>query len=155
RIIPILLRHVDWKADDPLTRLRALPCNGKFVKDWPKKDKAFAAIATELRLLIEDEQQSILRNDASPSYPLSWNIPHSRNLIFTGRGYLLQKIHDYFSRRTDAFQPLALSGLGGIGKSQIALEYAYRYRIEYQMICWIQADSHEALVRDFVLLARS
>jgi hypothetical protein len=40
------------------------------------------------------------------------------------------------------------------GKSQIALEYVSRHRIEYQGVFWIQADFHESLVRDFVQIAR-
>ncbi len=39
------------------------------------------------------------------------------------------------------------------GKTQIALEYAYRYRKGYQAIFWVHADTHEALVSGFVALA--
>ncbi len=42
--------------------------------------------------------------------------------------------------------PLALSGLGGVGKSQIALEYAYRYREHYHTVLWLHAASYQALV---------
>ena len=50
-------------------------------------------------------------------------------------------------------QAQAISGLGGIGKTQIAIEYAYRYRDEYQAILWVTASSREAFSADFVMLA--
>src|SRR3989442_10604131 len=50
--------------------------------------------------------------------------------------------------------PQAISGLGGIGKTQTAVEYAYRYRNEYpQAILWARADSREALASDFAAIA--
>lgn len=36
---------------------------------------------------------------------------------------------------------IALHGLGGIGKSQIALEYAYRYQGRYSSVFWVNADN--------------
>ncbi len=50
-------------------------------------------------------------------------------------------------------QTQAISGLGGIGKTQIAVEYAYRYRDHYQAIFWINASTRDALSADFVKLA--
>jgi tetratricopeptide (TPR) repeat protein len=47
----------------------------------------------------------------------------------------------------------AISGLGGIGKTQIAVEYAYRYHDHYQAIFWITASTRDALSADFVMLA--
>ena len=50
-------------------------------------------------------------------------------------------------------QAQAISGLGGIGKTQVAVEYAYRYRNHYQAIFWINATSRDAISADFVILA--
>src|SRR5205809_7008419 len=50
-------------------------------------------------------------------------------------------------------QPQALVGLGGIGKTQIALEYAYRYAHEYQIVIWLHAGSPEVLTSDFANIA--
>ena len=47
----------------------------------------------------------------------------------------------------------AISGLGGIGKTQIVSEYAYRYRDHYQALLWIDASSRDALNTEFMLLA--
>ena len=48
----------------------------------------------------------------------------------------------------------AISGLGGIGKTQTAVEYTYRYRSEYHYIFWVRADNEVALQAGFVEIAK-
>src|SRR5262249_3828161 len=47
----------------------------------------------------------------------------------------------------------AISGLGGIGKTQLALEYAYRYHQDYQAVLWARAESTEELLSSYITLA--
>lgn len=86
----------------------------------------------------------------------SWNVPFRRNPFFTGRTALLERLHKQLnqSRNAALAQSQALSGLGGIGKTQTAVEYAYRYRDQYRAIFWVRAASRETLVADFVALAQ-
>ena len=87
---------------------------------------------------------------------LMWNIPFRRNPFFTGREPIFIQIeHLLHAGKTAALsQPPALSGLGGIGKTQTAVEYAYRSRHAYQYILWAQANTQETLLSDFVALAK-
>jgi tetratricopeptide (TPR) repeat protein/DNA-binding XRE family transcriptional regulator len=87
--------------------------------------------------------------------PVLWNVPHLRNLYFTGREEILAYLHEALStRKTVALtQPQAISGLGGIGKTQTAVEYAYRYGAEYSAVLWARADFHRSLISDFVTIA--
>ncbi|HEU5382522.1 MAG TPA: FxSxx-COOH system tetratricopeptide repeat protein [Ktedonobacteraceae bacterium] len=97
--------------------------------------------------------------------PALWNVPFARNPLFTGREELLQWLDHAFSRTADTAatplrraaltQPQALKGLGGIGKTQIAVEYAYRACAQgrYVHVFWINAASEEAILSSFVALA--
>ncbi len=85
-----------------------------------------------------------------------WHVPFSRNPFFTGRNQLLEQLYEEFHRTDTSIsnQPLALSGLGGIGKTQLAIEYAYQYRNKYRAVFWGRAESRGTLVADFMSLAR-
>ncbi|GAA4236103.1 hypothetical protein GCM10022254_44930 [Actinomadura meridiana] len=83
------------------------------------------------------------KSDASASaerVPQVWEAIPPRNKNFTGRTDLLARLHEGLANRVTAVVPHALHGLGGVGKTQMAVEYAYRYRAEYDLVWWIPAD---------------
>lgn len=86
-----------------------------------------------------------------------WAVPYPRNPFFTGRDPLLQELHSRMTQEYHAVlsQSLVLSGLGGIGKTQTALEYAYRHVHDYTALFWIEAETPERLVSSFVALAET
>lgn len=64
-----------------------------------------------------------------------------RNPDFTGREDLLESLRAALVHSSKAsVLPRALHGLGGVGKTQLALEYVYRYADQYDLIWWIPAD---------------
>lgn len=83
---------------------------------------------------------------AAPSQPIwSSEIP-SRNPNFTGRVAALDALR---ANLVDGSHPSAqvISGMGGVGKTEIAAEYIHRHRGEYEIIWWIRAEHHDR-VRD-------
>jgi tetratricopeptide (TPR) repeat protein len=91
-----------------------------------------------------------------PTLPPIWNVPYPQNALFTGREELLVQLESLqrAGQPTALSQPQAISGLGGVGKTQLALEYVYRHRHEYQAVLWAQADTHEALTSSYLIIAR-
>ena len=85
-----------------------------------------------------------------------WNVPYGRNSFFTGREEALQYLRAALTAHTHPMavsQPQAISGLGGIGKTQLAIEYAYRYRADYAAVLWVRAELADLLISDFLAIA--
>ena len=88
--------------------------------------------------------------------PVIWGNVPARNKNFTGRDDILDRLREGASSRvaavlpesgprrseSDADNPIpqGVHGLGGVGKTAIAIEYVYRYRSDYDLVWWIAAD---------------
>ncbi len=66
-----------------------------------------------------------------------WTVPYEYNPFFTGRDEALAAIRAALEDRSRT----ALSGIGGCGKTQAAVEYAYRHKDDYDHAFWINATS--------------
>jgi tetratricopeptide (TPR) repeat protein len=79
-----------------------------------------------------------------------WNVPYSKNPFFTGR----EKVLADLEKELNASGRVALTGLGGVGKTQIAAQFAHEHRNEYSGVLCATATSQEALVSDFAAIAK-
>jgi hypothetical protein len=85
--------------------------------------------------------------------PPVWNV-QARNASFTGRSEILEKLRDQLASSSQAVVlPLALHGLGGVGKTQVALEYAWRYMADYDVVWWVSAEQRELITPTLADLA--
>lgn len=73
--------------------------------------------------------------------PAISNLP-ARNPNFAGRGDLLEQLHTSLQAGSvAAVVPIgAVHGLGGVGKTQLALEFAHRFASDYDVVWWIPAE---------------
>ena len=85
--------------------------------------------------------------------PSVWNIPYNRNPSFTGRDQLLDDLRTALTSGQPAALTQVVTGLGGVGKTQTAVEYAYRFAMEYEIVWWIRAEEPTKLALDYAALA--
>ncbi|ACF11502.1 TPR repeat-containing protein [Chlorobaculum parvum NCIB 8327] len=87
------------------------------------------------------------------SMPPVCKLPH-RNPNFSGREQLLLELRESLTKgQKTALTQQALYGLGGIGKTKLAIEYAYRHSASYEVIWWIRSEEPSALASDYAGLA--
>jgi tetratricopeptide (TPR) repeat protein len=115
------------------------------LKSLPVRDKKQQA--PSLEPLQEPAPAASQLGGASPL----WHIPHDRNPVFTGRIEALEELR--IDLLTNGWQ--ALYGLGGIGKTQIAVEYVYRHKQEYSAVFWAFAESEQSLITSFTQIAKT
>src|SRR5437762_7598282 len=76
----------------------------------------------------------------TPDAAAIFNVPHPRNPNFTGRDRLLESLDQSPTSQDPAKRVQAVYGMGGVGKSHLALEYAYRHRDEYATVWWVPSE---------------
>src|SRR5687768_12777465 len=71
--------------------------------------------------------------------PAVWKVP-PRNPRFTGRDGMLTQLRRRLQADDNTLVVQALYGLGGVGKTQLAIEYAHRFAADYDLVWWIDAE---------------
>lgn len=85
-----------------------------------------------------------------------WTVP-GRNDFFAGRVDVLEALRASFEAAGAGETPRirAVTGLGGVGKTQAAIEYAYRYRDRYRAVFWLHAADIASIHAGFSVIARA
>ncbi|KAK4208503.1 hypothetical protein QBC37DRAFT_431898 [Rhypophila decipiens] len=157
--------------------IKQLRKNGSWdivLKNFSKSLKDFSARIDHLRQMVEAHQvtemslkqdevlQSLRRHNLQPqpsdkeaNLPY-YQLPFGRNPGFYGRTKLLGQIHDALESHggEQTIRSIALWGIGGIGKSQVALEYANQQVLEKcPLVLWVPAQTATDMSRALVTAA--
>jgi tetratricopeptide (TPR) repeat protein len=103
--------------------------------------------------IYEEEKRAKIRRDLSE--PIQWNLP-PYNPFFTGRAETLERLEVLLQEKGEIAisQPQAVYGLGGIGKTQLALQYTYLHRKEYEAIFWVESEGEQELQFNYSSIAQ-
>ncbi|TDC91262.1 hypothetical protein E1285_13240 [Actinomadura sp. 7K507] len=94
----------------------------------------------ELEELLNQLEPTVQEGEHEPKPdPAVWGGVPPRNRLFTGRDRLLEELRSNLAREA-APAPQVIHGMFGEGKTQLAVEYAHRYRSDYDVVWWIPAD---------------
>jgi tetratricopeptide (TPR) repeat protein len=122
RVIPVILDDAEWS--ELREELSAAPTDGKPVAEWQDREEAMRDAARLIR-------------EALPRHGgIAANLP-LRNRNFQGREDLLERLRDAIAAPGGAILH-ALAGMGGVGKTELAIEYAHRHPDDHSFICWLR-----------------
>lgn len=157
RLIPVILRDVNWKVS-ALHRYSALPPNEKPVRSWRNVDKALSEVAKGIQQVVEElagrMKKWTMRGEADRVQLPFYHLPLRYNGLFTDREQVLNTLNAFFRDADEQAVPvLALNGLSGMGKTQIALAYIQQASNRYDIVLWLDASSREQLAMQVSELA--
>ncbi len=84
--------------------------------------------------------------------PAVWRVP-PRNPRFTGRDGMLTELRGRLRSGEATLVVQALYGLGGVGKTQLAIEYAHRFAADYDLVWWLDAEQPALIPSQLAALA--
>ena len=127
---------------------RRVQASGLVTQSFASPDELGRVVERSLREL------AAARQGAGPLPPDSvlrvWNVP-PRNPGFTGRDGLLAAVRDRLLAG-EAAVVQALQGMGGVGKTQLAIEYAHRFAAGYDVAWWVDAEQAGLIGDQFAAL---
>lgn len=150
------LRKIEWHGcrDDlsiTIKRIKRISSLIESEADMARMRKDEGRYKEVLELLTE-MKMSESKGDKRIQYN---NIPFASNAKFSGRKDVLDTIHNILNidSSSSTLKSMALFGMGGVGKTQIAAQYAHQNLQHFEVILWIAADNAIAIGQSFRTIA--
>jgi len=106
----------------------------------------FPPVNPEKTLPISQKINTISRRiEEKGAFPVV-NYPLAENPYFTGRTEIMDLIYNNFQSGDNVAKVQLLHGIGGVGKSSIALHYAYTHEDEYDFVWWVNAETSDSVL---------
>ncbi len=142
---PALIQDLDYGRRQEAFRQR-LPDSGLTIT----KVSSPAELATKLERALNRVPRSL--QESKPVRRIS-NIP-ARTVTFTGRDELLTSLRDALCTGQPAVVQ-ALNGMGGVGKTTTAIEYAHRHAGDYEVAWWVPSEDPDLILGNLAALAQA
>lgn len=128
----------------------------KILNRRPTDRSSLRALFTALGLTLEPDdfqyppdrdtpEPTVANGQGSDESTPPTNIPFIGTTTFVGRRQTLRELHDLLNRDNEQVIPVALSGMGGVGKTEIGIQYGHGFGSSYPGgVCWIFARRLDA-----------
>lgn len=143
-VVPVIVRDTPLWERSKFAHLQALPARTPPQTGttpltlWADRDSAWANVVRELVKMAEEK--GLLGKKPPPTKDAVFHVPFPRNPYFAGRKDELAWLRKALSapeRRVAAL----LAGIGGVGKTSTAAQYAHIHRDDYRVIWWVEAET--------------
>lgn len=148
--VPVILRPCLWQKL-PCSNLQCWPEGGKPIVEWPSLDHGLLDITEKLAKAVHTSPPP--PHTSSTSSNQLFHVPHRRKLIFTGRDAFLKELHERLTSDSPQMRIQAITGMGGIGKTQLAVQFANQFRSNYDLVWWINAEDPSILRHEYSALS--
>ena len=132
---------------------------GKTIQRIKRLSSAVEAEAEAARMRLDrsgyaevlDIMKSLKKSKLSAPVKSCYCVPYTANPRFWGREEVLERIQKALNPAggQQGLRTYALWGLGGVGKTQIAIHYASRSRDQYEAVLWVSANNTVQLFQSF------
>jgi hypothetical protein len=136
-------------AEDPPARVEVAGGQGVQVGDHGTQHNKYIQTNIET-VVIQPSPVPVPAGPRLPGVSRVWNIP-ARNPGFTGRDALLEAVRERLLAGDKAVVQ-ALHGMGGVGKTQLATEYAHRFAESYDLAWWVNSEQGGLIGDQFAAL---
>ena len=153
RVVPVIVKPCRFRQTARLSAFQSLnpPERPVVAMSEAEREVLWVRLSEEIEaaVTVRTPYGAVLTDpDLAPAR--AFRLPYERNPFFAGRREILQQIEEALAATGKA----AVCGLGGIGKTQAAVEYAYQHEHHYDIVFWTAADSELALDAGLTDLAR-
>jgi tetratricopeptide (TPR) repeat protein len=154
-LVPVLVRKCEAEGLlNQIVQIRLVDLEEQAAKEALLAGVRPEGVLDKAPLFPGPKPRTVVKQPRYPgSPPSTWNVPHPHNPNFTGRKELLERLQEALMSGQSAALTQAIYGMGGVGKTQLATEYAYRHRGEYDVVWWVRAEEAATLAADYAGLA--
>ncbi|MDP9174211.1 MAG: FxSxx-COOH system tetratricopeptide repeat protein [Planctomycetota bacterium] len=95
---------------------------------------------------------SVIASVTPKGQPSVWNLSYAPNPYFVGREDVLEQIEHGFTTAKQRKPVQVIWGMGGMGKTSVAAEYAFRRQDHYDIVWWVRAETQATIASDLAKL---